>query len=705
MSIAALMVAGAVLAPADPAAPCDPLAESRTFADGGSRTVTAGDLVGLRDIGPVSNSDARAPILSLSPDGRKIAFQVRRADAGANTYCLGMYVLDLDRPGSAIEVDRGGEFIPASFGAMGFAVSTPPGMPATVTPKWSPDGQSIAYLRRDHGVTQAWRAKADGEGAEPLTALGFDVEDVSWSLDGTSLVVTGRPGLAEARAAIAAEGRRGYLYDDRAMPVVAVVPQPRDPIPLQTLIVRLADKRLRPVVTQGTGGSGDLADAAAAPPGAVVTARGPDGAIAWTARIDADVVTSPLDLHVKWPGGSETTCRLPDCLGVVSLWWQDDRTLVYLRHRASESASGLYRWRAGSVLPKAVLTTEDVLLGCVLAGPRLVCGREGSLQPRRLVALHLETGKQTILFDPNPQFAPIRLGSVERLHWTMAGGVSSFGDLVLPPDYRAGSRLPLIVVQYATRGFLRGGTGDEFPIQLFAAHGYAVLSLERPLDAGSLKGARTWDELNQLNIQNWADRETVNASLLAGVRMVIDRGIADPARIGLTGLSDGASTVQYALIHDHLFAAAAVGTCCDEAFGVDVLNGPVGSQWLRSLGFPGLTGDIASFWQPQSYRLNAAAVDTPLLMQLPDREYLAALESYSALSERHKPVELYVFPDEYHIKWQPAHRLADFNRSLDWFDYWLKDFKDPDPAKAAQYARWDALRAASVTNTSASPGK
>ncbi|MEV4311860.1 hypothetical protein [Actinocrispum sp. NPDC049592] len=31
-------------------------------------------------------------------------------------------------------------------------------------------------------------------------------------------------------------------------------------------------------------------------------------------------------------------------------------------------------------------------------------------------------------------------------------------------------------------------------------------------------------------------------------------------------------------------------------------------------------------------------------------------------------------------------------QNLDWFDYWLTGRRDPDPAKKAQYARWDGMR-------------
>ena len=55
------------------------------------------------------------------------------------------------------------------------------------------------------------------------------------------------------------------------------------------------------------------------------------------------------------------------------------------------------------------------------------------------------------------------------------------------------------------------------------------------------------------------------------------------------------------------------------------------------------------------------------------------------------PTELYAFPDEAHIKMQPRHWLAIYERNLDWFRYWLQGERDPDPAKAGQYERWDKL--------------
>ena len=93
-----------------------------------------------------------------------------------------------------------------------------------------------------------------------------------------------------------------------------------------------------------------------------------------------------------------------------------------------------------------------------------------------------------------------------------------------------------------------------------------------------------------------------------------------------------------------------------------------------------------------SATLNAGRIHTPLLMNTPDSEYINALPLYTALRDRHKPVEMWVYPDEYHEKIQPQHRYSVYERNVDWFKFWLKGQEDPDPSKKDQYERWRKLR-------------
>ena len=54
--------------------------------------------------------------------------------------------------------------------------------------------------------------------------------------------------------------------------------------------------------------------------------------------------------------------------------------------------------------------------------------------------------------------------------------------------------------------------------------------------------------------------------------------------------------------------------------------------------------------------------------------------------------DIYVFPDEPHIKFQPRHKLTAYERNLDWFRFWLQGYEDPDALKAAQYRSWRRMK-------------
>jgi len=180
-------------------------------------------------------------------------------------------------------------------------------------------------------------------------------------------------------------------------------------------------------------------------------------------------------------------------------------------------------------------------------------------------------------------------------------------------------------------------------------------------------------------------------NLLAALRLLSDRGIADPQRIGISGLSDGANTASFALIHaPGTFAAAALAATRWNPIDY-YLEGSDDQQTLRDWGL-GLPESSMEQWREMSVALNASRVEAPLLIQASDREYLAETQTYSALREAGKAVELFVFPDEYHAKWQPAHKWAVYKRNVQWFEFWLQDIEEPDPVEPGQYDRWRQMR-------------
>jgi hypothetical protein len=321
-----------------------------------------------------------------------------------------------------------------------------------------------------------------------------------------------------------------------------------------------------------------------------------------------------------------------------------------------------------------------------------LCTVDELTRPRRIVTLDLPTLQMTTVFDPNPHFARLQTGSVQLLRWTNAYGIESFGHLVLPRDHKAGEKHPLVVVGYNSRGFLRGGTGDEYPILALAEKGFAVLNYQTPVDVGLTQGAKTWAEVNRINRTDWQDVRNTVSSIDTGVDAALATGAVDPARIGLTGMSYGSVVAQFTLVNSRRYAAAVLSSCCEEQSNGTLLLGPGFAKSARDAGYPRLIDDGHAFWKPISFRLNASTMATPILIQIPDQEFLNAMEGVTALQEAGQPVDVYTFPDERHVKSQPAHRFAIYRRSLQWFDFWLRGLEDTDPVQPSQYKVWRELK-------------
>ena len=641
-----------------------------------SRSVAAEDLIRLRDFGGMGFSSYPGPAMSVSPDGRHIALQLRQADSVTNRYCTGIIVVPTDEPNRARAVADGGDVVRLDFDKYGIS-GIVSGAPNPSVIRWSPDGQWIAFTKARGGVLQIWRVRPDGSEETQLTHSPINILDFRWSADSRGIVFNSRPGLAVAENEIDAEGRSGFHYDGRFWNLAGNRPHPLSTIPIETYRLDLGSGAVR-VANEADAALFRPNSGTPAPSQAVRAAASPDGfASAWIAPDRPDALMRPYILHVT-RGGTDIPCSADTCRDVVDLWWVDQgATLLFLRRQGFGRGSlGLYRWAPGKTTPNPILITDDVLLDCQMGAQDLFCAHEAATKPRRIVRIDPQSGAMRVAFDPNPEFAALKLSPAERLHWRNAFGIDTFGDLVLPPDHKPSERLPLIVVQYDTRGFLLGGTADEFPIQLFAAHGFAVLSFNRPAWY-ALKGP-PMDAFAflQANQKDWIDRRSVQSSLEIGVRLLINRGLVDPKRIGITGQSDGASTATFALIHSRLFAAASLSTCCEEPAMMATL-GPGFQDWYARSGYPRPGEDRPDFWEMSSLVQNVGSLRrTPLLIQAGDEEFRLALETYEAVKAAGWPAEMFVFPGESHVKIQPAHRLAVYTRNLDWFECWLRPRSD-----------------------------
>jgi dipeptidyl aminopeptidase/acylaminoacyl peptidase len=179
------------------------------------------------------------------------------------------------------------------------------------------------------------------------------------------------------------------------------------------------------------------------------------------------------------------------------------------------------------------------------------------------------------------------------------------------------------------------------------------------------------------------------------------RGFIDPARVGIGGVSTGTYVPLLILQrHDRIAAISISGSSWGphqyywpSLRGRELLGiayGAVGNDqdWRRNP----RTAEGRAFWDQLDITAHIAEIEAPILMHHPAFEAFTAIELMRHMADAGRPYDAYIYPNETHLKWQPAHLRSIMNRNLDWFRFWLQDHVDSDPTKSDQYSRWMHLR-------------
>lgn len=620
--------------------------------------ISTEDLIRIRDFGGVGLGAPSEPFV-LSPDGRTVVLQLRQADPSSDSYCTALLIVPIAGTGNPTVLDDGGDVVAATSSRYGIS-GLPLGTPKQVTIRWSPDGRFLAYTKFFSDRSEIWIHDFVRHVSSRKLVSNVDIERLAWSIDGARLLYESRPGLTEARKAIATEGLSGFRFDGRFWPLSSDIPMPPADIPL---VARAIDPSSGAPEAVQEADKGALHPDADRPAGSTAFARLGD-TMAWSAPSD-DGLFSPAMLHVR-AGPKVLPCSYDACNGIANLWWLPREVLVFQRRAGVDgSLTQFYAWRPGRGRPRLLLATTDALFGCREGGEGIICAQETSASPRHLVAVSVRNGSRRVIFDPNPEYPAAEAGIVRRLEWANTAGVKTYGDLVLPRQYKGDRRLPLVIVQYESRGFLRGGTGDEYPIQTLAAHGFAVLSFNRTPWLPEVDHPVGEDEYLRLSMEDFADRRNILSSLTTIIGQLDRDGVIDPARVAITGQSDGAVTATFALANTGLFSAAILSTCCEDEAMLQQSGESYEDFYVR-MGYPQNHAAGKEFWRIGSLSDADEAKPVPMLIQAASSEFRMGLATYRELKRRGWPIELYVYPDEGHVKLHPAHRMAIYNRNIEW---------------------------------------
>jgi len=656
-----------------------------------SRPVTSMDLLAIRDVRGAS----------ISPDGKYVAFVVVQAVYKTNAYRTALYTIETAK-GKA----------PTCLGSAGAIRWDSINQWVTESPQWSPDSRYITYTSKMDPTAnwQVWRWNVSGGPPTELTNVPGSVQSYQWTPGSWKLhVIAEEP---KDAAQIQKISEDGILYDGSfkasgGRPVVdeVLAAKPRE---TEAWIHDLATGEETREAKAGSDAAGlwfsDIGETYF--DGTTLVGHhlldskvSPDGRrVAYRMVADSFGTTGALyQFFAKPVRGGMPLDLAPGVYLVGNYWWSPDSTKIYFEQNLGDGQSNtLMVVPAEGGRASQVFETERSLHFC---NPDkdlrfVVCVSETSHSPSQLVLGDIASGVMRTILDLNPDFANLELGDTVRLE-----GVNRFGDrwwahLVKPLNFEPGRKYPLIVTTYRTHEFLRGASGDENPVHVYAAHGFAVLSFDfgkrdYDNDPGDFERYLSWFK-------------SVDASLEMAIQRAADLGIADTTRVGLTGYSRGTEIVSYEITHTNRFRAVSGAAGDYSPYFYYMAKRSLQEDFAKEGlgGWP--EGHSRENWKKRAPELNADLISAAVLNNDPDSEFLADLALYTSLRELGKPVELFIYPNELHVVNQPKHRYQIYERNLDWFTFWLKSEESPDPAKTEQYRRWRQMRRQQAQSTGVS---
>ena len=269
----------------------------------------------------------------------------------------------------------------------------------------------------------------------------------------------------------------------------------------------------------------------------------------------------------------------------------------------------------------------------------------------------------------NADLPKFPLGKSEVLKWKSADGMDVEGLLTYPVNYKAGKRVPLLLVIHGgpagvfTQSFLEGNR-SVYPLAAFADRGYAILRVNPRGSSGYGQKFRF------ANIKDWGGGDYQD--LMTGVDQVIKMGVADPERLGVMGWSYGGFMTSWIVTQTKRFKAASVGA------GVTNLMSFIGTADIPSF-IPDYFGaqpwDDVELYRAHSAMFNMKNVVTPTLVQHGEADERVPIsqgyEFYNALKVRNVPTRMIVLPRMPHGPNEPKMVLKAKQSNLEWFEKYL----------------------------------
>jgi dipeptidyl aminopeptidase/acylaminoacyl peptidase len=628
----------------------------------------------------------RAGSPEVSPDGRRVAYTLRKTNWDDNAYETEIWLADVTS-GAAVQLTNAKK--------------------SSRSPAWSPDGSKLAFISDRTDKNQLYVINPSAGEAEAVTTLEDGINGFEWSPDGKTIAYTA----TEPKSAALKDREKKYgefqivEQDYRLDHLFAIDVATRATRTLTSGAFTVGSFQWSPDgrsiafdhrvnKSPGFSGSADISilTVADASVRKLVTQEGPDTHPIWSpdgSRIAFE--TSMANPAYFYANG--LIAIVPASGGapeVVSSSFDEDPSIVAWK------PSGLYfsaSQRTFSYLFRLDPETKRVARlapADASVGSSFSLSRDGStvafvaadaksmaeVYVAPVSALAISGSSRTPheikkLTDLNAQTVNWTTSRLEVVSWKSQDGATIEGILHEPVDFDPARRYPLLVVVHGgPTGVSRAVpfTSTIYPIDVWVPRGVLVLE---PNYRGS---AGYGERFRALNVRNLGVGDAWD--VLSGVDSLIAKGIVDRAQVGAMGWSQGGYISAFLATHDAArFKAISVGAGISDwmTYYVNTDITPFTRQYLK--GTPWNDPEIYAKTSPMTYIKQAK---TPTLIQhgatdqrvpLPN-----AFELYRGLQDNNVPSKLIVyqgFGGIGHGPSKPKSHRATMEHNIEWFDQYL----------------------------------